>query len=101
MNLGLAIQRLRKEAGFSQTKFAKACNITQTYLSLIENNVKEPNLSTLRKVAEKLHIPLPVMFFMALDENDVQKEKRSAYNLLAPSIHSMIAEFFSIHPSSA
>ncbi|MGQ7855146.1 helix-turn-helix domain-containing protein [Pedobacter sp. WC2501] len=31
-----------------QNAFADLCNISQTYLSQIENNIKEPNISTLK-----------------------------------------------------
>ena len=96
MDLGLTIKKLRQQNGLNQCQFADVCGITQTYLSQIENNLKEPNISTLRNIANQLSVPLPVLFFLTLDDKDIQEEKRSAFNLLAPSIKSMISEFFSV-----
>ena len=46
MNLGQAIKDLRKTKGIKQGDFAIECGITPAYLSQIENNKREPNLST-------------------------------------------------------
>ena len=46
--------------------FAQECNISATYLSQIENNVKDPNLKTLNVIAEKLEIPIQILFFLEL-----------------------------------
>ena len=68
MNIGKVIKDTRKQRRQTQTEFALSCGITQTYLSQIENNVKEPNLSTLKTISANLDIPLPIMFFMSLNE---------------------------------
>lgn len=94
MNLGNTIKNLRQQQGIRQNSLAVSCDISQTYLSQIENNLKEPNISKLKIIAKKLSVPLPVLFFLSLDEKDVKPEKRNAYNHLAPSLQSMIAEFF-------
>lgn len=95
MNIGFVIKDIRKKKSITQNKFAESCNISQTYLSQIENNLKEPNISTLKIIAENLNIPLPVMFFLALDETDIPEGKKEAYNLLSPSVKAMINTFFS------
>ena len=59
MNLGTIIKNSRKQKGQTQLEFATSCGITQTYLSQIENNNKEPNLATLKEISNKLEIPLP------------------------------------------
>ncbi|MFI5203591.1 MAG: helix-turn-helix domain-containing protein [Flavobacteriales bacterium] len=94
MDLGTAIKNARQQKDIKQIVLAQKCKISQTYLSQIENNVKEPNISTLRIIAKNLDIPLPVLFFLALDVNDIASEKRSAFKHLEPSIKSMISEFF-------
>ena len=68
MNLGDTIYNLRKNKGLAQIELAKMTGITQAYLSGIENNKREPNLSTLKKLSENLGIPLPIIFFFSLDE---------------------------------
>ena len=74
MNLGLTIKNVRKQKGFKQNKFAELCNITQSYLSQIENNAKDPNLSILKIISEKLETPLPVLFFLSMENSDVPEK---------------------------
>ncbi|MFN5848632.1 MAG: helix-turn-helix domain-containing protein, partial [Chitinophagales bacterium] len=70
MNLGVTIKKIRQQKGQSQIEFASVVGITQTYLSQIENDVREPNLSTLKKISTHLALPLPILFFLALSETD-------------------------------
>lgn len=94
MNLGEAIRNQRKTLKITQSDLAKACEITPSYLSMIEKNKKEPNLSTLKKLSEKLELPLPVLFFKSLDSSDIPKEKRDAYNLVSDSVNNLINNIF-------
>lgn len=96
MNIGKVIKDTRKQQGQTQVEFALSCEITQTYLSQIENNSKEPNLSTLKKISASLDIPLPILFFMSLNKEDISPEKREAFEIINPSVKSLINEFFSI-----
>lgn len=96
MDLGTTIKKLRKQKSMTQEYFASKCGITQTYLSQIENNQKEPNLSTLKKLSEVLEVPLPIMFYLSLNEEDVIPEKRKAFGMIDPSIKSLVNEFFAV-----
>lgn len=92
MNLGSIIKNIRKTKGETQNEFASSCGITQTYLSQIETNRKEPNLSTLRTISERLSVPLPILFFLSLTEDDVQPNKREAYKKISHSVNSLVHE---------
>lgn len=96
MNIGKVIKDIRKQKKQTQTEFAQLCEITQTYLSQIESNTKEPNLSTLKKISVNLDIPLPILFFMSLNEDDISPEKRAAFEIINPSVKSLINEFFRV-----
>ncbi len=96
MDLGLVIKNIRKSKGLTQTEFASKCCITQTYLSQIEGNLKEPNLSTLKSISSELDLPLPILFFLSMNEEDVSPNKREAFEILRPSIKSLVYEFFSV-----
>jgi transcriptional regulator with XRE-family HTH domain len=96
MNLGTVIRNIRKKKGQTQNEFAVICGITQTYLSQIECNSKEPNLSTLKSISEKLGLPLPVLFFLSITEEDVQANKIEAFKILTSSVRSLVDEFFPI-----
>lgn len=94
MDLGKTIKSIRKQKGLKQNQFAVLCGITQAYLSLIENNIKEPNLSTLKVISNNLDTPLPILFFLSLDNKDVKPEKAEAFKMIAPSVKSLVNQFF-------
>jgi len=96
MDLGTTIKKLRKQKDMTQDDFAGMCDITQTYLSQIENNQKEPNLSILKTISEKLEIPLPIIFYLSLNEDDVPEEKRKAFEMVSPAVKSLVHEFFAV-----
>lgn len=94
MNLGNTITDIRKAKGLKQYELASACDITQTYLSQIEANKKEPNLSTLKSISLALEIPLPILFFMSIDEEDVPSNRKGAFEILQPTLKSLINDLF-------
>lgn len=96
MDLGTTIKKLRKQKDMTQEIFAGMCGITQTYLSQIENNQKEPNLSILKTISEKLEVPLPIIFYLSMNEEDVPEEKRKAFEMVSPSVKSLVHEFFAV-----
>ena len=96
MDLGIVIKNMRKQKKLTQGEFASLCGITQTYLSQIEGNLKEPNLSILKTISENLNIPLPILFFLSLNEEDIQPNKRQAFEVVGPSVKSLVNEFFTI-----
>lgn len=94
MNIGQVIKKIRKEKGIKQGEFSKQCDITQTYLSLIESNRKQPNVAILKTIAENLDIPLQVLLFLSLDEEDIPERKKETYKALEPSIKGMINQIY-------
>ena len=57
----LNIKKTRETVGISQKELAKKTNISQVYLSYIENGHREPSLLTLRKIATILNVPVTVL----------------------------------------
>jgi transcriptional regulator with XRE-family HTH domain len=96
MDLGITIKNIRKQKKQTQSEFAISCGITQTYLSQIESNQREPNLSTLKLISNGLNVPLPILFFLSLDKEDVQQNKREAFEIIGPSVKSLVNEFFAV-----
>jgi len=96
MNLGVTIKNIRKQKGQTQSEFALACGISQTYLSQIENNQREPNFSTLKIISNELDVPLPILFFLSLNIDDIQQNKREAFEIISPSVKSLVNEFFAV-----
>lgn len=87
---------LREKKGLKQGQLATILEITQTYLSQIENNKKVPNIPLLEKIAKELSVPLPLLFFLSADENDFPEEKRPMFRFLEPSIKKFIGELIDI-----
>ena len=50
--LGALIQEARLEKGLTQEQLAEKCGTTKSYISRIENNIKEVRISTLQKIVE-------------------------------------------------
>lgn len=94
MNIGGAIEGLRKKKEIRQNELADKAQITQSYLSLIESNKKEPNLKTLKAIADALEVPLPIIFFLSITDEDIPKEKQDSYKLLSPLINNVIKDIF-------
>ena len=51
-NLGALLHEARLKKGLTQEQLAERCGTSKTYISKIENNVKEVRLSTLQKIVE-------------------------------------------------
>jgi transcriptional regulator with XRE-family HTH domain len=96
MNIGQAIRNIRKERTphLNQSEFAKLIGITQTYLSQIETGAKTPNISVLDTISKEFEIPLPIIFWLGINEEDIAEDKRGYFRFLKPTVDAMINEFF-------
>lgn len=92
MNLGATIKKYRKRKRISQQVLANKCNLSQGYLSQIENNQKDPTVSVLNIVSECLNIPLPFLFVMSLEKKDIKSDKRRYFYVIQSSVNSFIDE---------
>lgn len=50
--LGFLIQQARLEKGLTQEELALKCGTNKSYISKVENNLKEIRISTLQKIVE-------------------------------------------------
>lgn len=94
MNLGKTIKNIRCKKELNQVDLAAKCQITQTYLSQIESNIKEPSIPLLKTISCELEIPLPIIFFLSMDENDVKLEKKKAFETISGPLKSLINDLF-------
>lgn len=101
MNIGTVLKRFREARGYKQGDFAAICNISQTYLSQVEHNRKEANMSTLKTICDKLGLPVPVAMFLSVDQNDVPNGKHEAFEKLFLMPRSLIEDFFINNPSTS
>jgi len=71
MNVGQAIRMCRTRRGVSQTDLAHRVDCSVSYLSMLENNKRDPTLSTLTKIAHGLNVPMGILFFLAADREEL------------------------------
>jgi transcriptional regulator with XRE-family HTH domain len=64
MNAGYAIKFCRQQRGFTIPTLAKKAGLSTSYVSLLENNARDPSLSALQKIAAGLSVPLSVLIFV-------------------------------------
>lgn len=62
MDLGNRIRFLREMKGITMAKVAKECGLSTGYISLIERDLVNPSISTLKKISNFLDIPLAGLF---------------------------------------
>lgn len=60
--LGLRIQQLRKDRGFSQEKFALLINMDRTYFASVEAGKRNISIVNIQKIASGLGISLSELF---------------------------------------
>ena len=70
MNSGKAIKLCRNQRGFTKTKLAEKAELSTSYLTLLEQGKRDPNLSTLEKICQALQIPSTILMFLASDTED-------------------------------
>lgn len=61
MNIGKAIKLCRNQKGFTKTKLAEKAELSTSYLTLLEQGKRDPNLSTLEKICQALQIPSTIL----------------------------------------
>ncbi|MDR5865975.1 cupin domain-containing protein [Halomonas koreensis] len=65
-DVGARLRQLRREKGLSQRELAKRASVTNSSISLIEQNSVSPSVSSLKKILDAL--PVSISAFFAGDE---------------------------------
>lgn len=90
MNVGQAIRLCRTQRGVSQSAIANSAKCSVSYLSMLENNKRDPTLSTVTKIAEALHVPVGLLFVLAADQNELGAiDERLADQLMQSALASL------------
>jgi len=79
MSYATVIKSLREKRQLTQKQVAQACDITPEYLSKIENEVKLPSMTLLKKLSNVFSIPLSVINYMAIDNDEIPNDKAANY----------------------
>lgn len=88
-SFGSRFKAFRKSLGWTATKCAQELKVSQAYISQIESNQREPSLSLLRSIKEKLNLDLNYLISGSIKENVVkevfhgyEKRENDALNIL-------------------
>lgn len=99
-SLGAKLRRLRTEKGISLRALAQATGLTPSFLSQIERDLAEPSITSLRRIAEALGVPLFLLFLNSGSYSPVVRKNsrrmirlpgsRLTYQLLVPDLNRMM-----------
>lgn len=75
--IGKTIKFLRTAKGLKQSDLAERVKVSTNYISLIENNKREPSLSFLKELASNLDIPVSMLFLeLDMSKKEVSPQER-------------------------
>ena|SRR3990170_84177 len=92
MNIGQTIKMCRTRRGLSQEKLAKRAECSVSYLSLLENNQRDPTLSTVKRISIALNIPIGILFFLSADRDDISGMDKELAGQIARTALELLSE---------
>lgn len=92
MNIGQAIKMCRTRRGVSQAALANRARCSVSYLSMLENNQRDPTLSTLTNVAQALNVPIGILFFLASEHGELSGMDKELAGELARTALELLSE---------
>jgi len=75
MKIGKTIKLIRTLKGLKQKELSEKINVSQNYLSAVENEKKEPSLIFLNKISEILNVPIGFFFIENVDWSSMTEEQ--------------------------
>lgn len=98
MKLGNTIRQIRKKKYIPQGVFAKCIGISQNYLSQIELDKPDVNVSreTLDKIGAEFGVPGAVLIYLSIEIDDVPKYKQGAFKHIDGIVKSLLTGAFEL-----
>jgi transcriptional regulator with XRE-family HTH domain len=75
--LGRVVCTLRKQAGYSQDRFASAVGVHRTYMGLLERGKTNPTLKILDQVAQRLGMDVVELLVLTTAESNADASARA------------------------
>ena len=94
MNIGKSIKFIRVAANIKQGEMAQKLEVSQNYLSILENNKAEPSLSLLKKISEVFNVPIG---FLLVEENVAFESDKPEIDGLYKELHNLIYQLQKVH----
>lgn len=92
MNIGNAILLARTKRKLSQAALAERAKISVSYLSMLERSKRDPALSSLKRVADALGMPLEILFFLGAESGELTGLNKELAGQLAYAALEMLNE---------
>lgn len=92
MNLGFAIKKTREELGITQVQLADMADISQTFLSQIENGQRNFSMKIANNIMRQLPVPNIRIIYNSIQIEDIELMKRDKYKILKPILESVLKE---------
>jgi transcriptional regulator with XRE-family HTH domain len=90
VDIGKGIKFVRVASGIRQGEMAKRLNISQNYLSLLENNKAEPSVALLRRISKTFGVPASFLFWEdAMPLEGETREVTEKYNRIRSLVHEL------------
>lgn len=91
MDYGRAIRVVRAARRISQAELARRSSIDQTYVSMIEKGIREPNPDLLAVLVAALDVPLPLLQLLAADSSELNSIDEAQASALALELLALLA----------
>jgi len=92
MKFGSTIKQLRSRQGINQQVLADRVGVTQTYLSLLESDLKTPSINLINSLSKELKIPSSILVYLTLNKDEIPKKKHEAFEKINPLIEDLIQQ---------
>ncbi|RJQ34604.1 XRE family transcriptional regulator [Candidatus Parcubacteria bacterium] len=96
LTIGQLIKFGRINHKLGQDDLAKKLNVSKNYISLVENDKKDPSINFLKNTAKLLNIPLVLLIWEKIDlpvgKTKEEKEIREQIEKMVSKSHTIFAE---------
>ncbi len=92
MDLGNAIRFCRTQKGMTQRELAQRAGLSASYISLLEQNKRDPVFSTIETLAAQLSVPTSILLFLAADRAELSALDRELAEKLSFAALQVIRE---------
>lgn len=92
MNLGSAIKFCRNQKKLTQAQLAERTGLSVSYVSLLEQNKRDPAFSTVQRIAQELGVPTSILLFLASDHRELSPVDRELAEKLSFAALSFVRE---------
>jgi len=92
MNISKALKLCRTQKGLTMTALAEKANLSISYLSLLEQGKRDPNLSAVNDICSALEIPVSIFIFLASDMDELDGVSSELSKLLSHTALKLMEE---------